>query len=80
MKVASAAPVVSVAGDTAGGSSSSEEAADTTGNSGNSNSKAKMNVTLEVDDDGGKMRKVDNSGEWIRVQNKAVLLNGKLNR
>ena len=83
---------VSVVADTAGGSSSSrnmEKATDTSGNSGNTNSEAGVDVVLEVDDDdddGGKRRKVDDAGEWIKIQNmvlrlsdKAVLLNGELN-
>ena len=83
---------VSVVVDTAGGSSSSrsmEKATDTSGNSGNANSEARVDVVLEVDDDdddGGKRRKVDDVGEWIKIQNmvlrlsdKAVLLNGELN-
>ena len=64
-----------------------EKATDTSGNSGNTNSEARVNVVLEVDDDdGGKRRKVDDAREWIKIQNmvlklsdKAVLLNGELN-
>ena len=65
-----------------------EKAADTSGNCGNTNSEAGVDVVLGVDDDddGGKRRKVDDAREWIKIQNmvlrlsdKAVLLNGELN-
>ena len=41
-----------------------------TGNSSNSNSKAKRNVILEVGDDGGNRKKVDESEEWIARSSK----------
>ena len=71
---------VSVAADTAGNISSynsKEEAVDTTGNSSSGNNKAKVDVILD-DDDGGKRRKLDNVGEWIRLQNMVLRLSDKV--
>ena len=73
---------IPVATDTAGGSKSKEESTDMTANS--SDSKTEGSVIL-VDDDASKRRKVDDSEEWIRVQNmvlrlsdRPTLLNSKL--